>query len=233
MIDLYYWPTPNGWKVTIALEEMGLPYQIKYVDIGKGEQFNPDFLTISPNNRMPAMVDHEPQSGGAPISIFESGAILLYLSEKTGKLISSDPRNKVAAIEWLMWQMGGLGPMCGQVHHFSRYAPETIPYAVDRYGNEANRLYGVLNKRHEGRKYICDDGYSIADIASWGWVAIADWHQIDLENFPNVKRWDETMKARPAVQKGFAIGREEFERIRKEGMSEEMKKVLFGQKDAK
>ena len=233
MIDLYYWPTPNGWKVTIALEEMGLPYQIKYVDIGKGEQFNPDFLTISPNNRMPAMVDHEPQSGGAPISIFESGAILLYLSEKTGKLISSDPRNKVAAIEWLMWQMGGLGPMCGQVHHFSRYAPETIPYAVDRYGNEANRLYGVLNKRLEGRKYICDDGYSIADIASWGWVAIADWHQIDLENFPNVKRWDETMKARPAVQKGFAIGREEFERIRKEGMSEEMKKVLFGQKDAK
>ncbi len=233
MIDLYYWPTPNGWKVTIALEEMGLPYQIKYVDIGKGEQFNPDFLTISPNNRMPAMVDHEPQSGGAPISIFESGAILLYLSEKTGKLISSDPRNKVAAIEWLMWQMGGLGPMCGQVHHFSRYAPETIPYAVDRYVNEANRLYGVLNKRLEGRKYICDDGYSIADIASWGWVAIADWHQIDLENFPNVKRWDETMKARPAVQKGFAIGREEFERIRKEGMSEEMKKVLFGQKDAK
>ena len=233
MIDLYYWPTPNGWKVTIALEEMGLPYQIKYVDIGKGEQFNPDFLTISPNNRMPAMVDHDPQSGGAPISIFESGAILLYLSEKTGKLISSDPRNKVAAIEWLMWQMGGLGPMCGQVHHFSRYAPETIPYAVDRYVNEANRLYGVLNKRLEGREYICDDGYSIADIASWGWVAIADWHQIDLENFPNVKRWDETMKARPAVQKGFAIGREEFERIRKEGMSEEMKKVLFGQKDAK
>ena len=233
MIDLYYWPTPNGWKVTIALEEMGLPYQIKYVDIGKGEQFNPDFLTISPNNRMPAMVDHDPQSGGAPISIFESGAILLYLSEKTGKLISSDPRNKVAAIEWLMWQMGGLGPMCGQVHHFSRYAPETIPYAVDRYVNEANRLYGVLNKRLEGRKYICDDGYSIADIASWGWVAIADWHQIDLENSPNVKRSDETMKARPAVQKGFAIGREEFERIRKEGMSEEMKKVLFGQKDAK
>ena len=233
MIDLYYWPTPNGWKVTIALEEMGLPYQIKHVDIGKGEQFKPDFLTISPNNRMPAMVDHDPQSAGPPISIFESGAILLYLSEKTGKLISSDPRNKVAAIEWLMWQMGGLGPMCGQVHHFSRYAPETIPYAVDRYVNEANRLYGVLNKRLEGREYICDDGYSIADIASWGWVAIADWHQIDLEQFPNVKRWDETMRARPAVDKGFAIGREEFERIRKEGMSEEMKKVLFGQKDAK
>ena len=233
MIDLYYWPTPNGWKVTIALEEMGLPYQIKYVDIGKGEQFKPDFLTISPNNRMPAMVDHDPQSSGAPISIFESGAILLYLSEKTGKLISSNPRNKVAAIEWLMWQMGGLGPMCGQVHHFSRYAPETIPYAVNRYVNEANRLYGVLNKRLEGREYICDDGYSIADIASWGWVAIADWHQIDLEQFPNVKRWDETMRARPAVDKGFAIGREEFERIRKEGMSEEMKKVLFGQKDAK
>ena len=179
------------------------------------------------------MVDHNPQSSGAPISIFESGAILLYLSEKTGKLISSNPRNKVAAIEWLMWQMGGLGPMCGQVHHFSRYAPETIPYAVDRYVNEANRLYGVLNKRLEGREYICDDGYSIADIASWGWVAIADWHQIDLEQFPNVKRWDETMRARPAVDKGFAIGREEFERIRKEGMSEEMKKVLFGQKDAK
>lgn len=233
MIDLYYWPTPNGWKATIALEEMKLPYEIKYVNIGTGEQFNPDFLAISPNNRMPAMVDNDPEGGGEPVSVFESGAILIYLAEKTGTLLSSDLRNKVVAMEWLMWQMGGLGPMCGQVHHFSRYAPETIPYAVDRYVNEANRLYGVLNKRLEDREYICDDGYSIADIASWGWVAIHDWHQIDLVNFPNIQRWHEMMQARPAVQRGFAIGHEEFDRIRKEGMSDEAKKVLFGQKDVK
>ena len=232
MIDLYYWPTPNGWKVSIALEELGLPYNVKYVNIGAGEQFEPEFLAISPNNRMPAIVDHEPTAGGAPISVFESGAILLYLAEKTGGLLSGDLRQRTVALEWLMWQMGGLGPMCGQVHHFTRYAPEPMPYAIDRYVNEAARLYGVLDGRLRGREYICDDGYSIADIACWGWVAIHDMHRQDLADFPNVARWHETMQARPGVQRGFAIGHEEFERIRKEGITEEQKKVLFGQKRA-
>ena len=166
MIDLYYWPTPNGHKITLFLEETGQPYTIHPVNIGKGEQFQPDFLKIAPNNRMPAIVDHEPKDGGAPISLFESGAILLYLAEKTGRFLSSDPRGRAQTIEWLFWQMGGLGPMAGQNHHFSVYAPEKLPYAINRYVNETNRLYGVLDRQLEGRDYIAGD-YSITDMASY------------------------------------------------------------------
>ena len=169
MIDLYYWPTPNGHKITLFLEEVGLPYTIHPIDIGKGEQFQPDFLEIAPNNRMPAIVDHEPKGGGAPLSVFKSGAILLYLAEKTGRFLSSDLRIRTQTLEWLFWQMGGLGPMAGQNHHFAVYAPEKIPYAIERYVNETNRLYGVLDRRLEGRDYIAGD-YSIADMAAYPWT---------------------------------------------------------------
>ena len=202
MIDLYYWPTPNGWKVSIALEELGLEYETRYVNIGRGEQFEPEFLAISPNNRMPAIVDRDPKGGGDAISVFESGAILIYLAEKTGQLLPSDLRGRTAVLEWLMWQMGGLGPMLGQAHHFRGYAPEQIQYGIDRYTNEANRLYGVLNKRLEGREYIVDD-YSIADIASWGWIVPHERQGQSLDDFQNIQRWFETMKARPAVQRGL------------------------------
>src|SRR5262245_59210504 len=186
MIDLYYWPTPNGWKITIMLEETGLPYRIVPVNIGRGEQFKPEFLAISPNNRMPAIVDHEPPGGGAPVSVFESGAILMYLAEKTGKLMPADLRGRYEVIQWLMWQMGGLGPMAGQAHHFRGYAPEPIPYAIERYTNEANRLYGVMNKRLVDRPYLAGD-YSIADIASWPSVVPFERQGQKMEDFPNLK----------------------------------------------
>ena len=225
MIDLYYWPTPNGWKVSIALEELGLAYETRYVNIGRGEQFEPEFLAISPNNRMPAIVDHDPKGGGDPVSVFESGAILIYLGEKTGQLLPSDLRGRTAVLEWLMWQMGGLGPMLGQAHHFRGYAPEKIQYGIDRYTNEANRLYGVLEKRLEGRQYIVDD-YSIADIASWGWIVPHERQGQSLDDFPNIHRWFDTMKARPAVQRGFSLGLE----LRPQGgMDDKAKQVLFGQ----
>jgi GST-like protein len=224
MIDLYYWPTPNGWKVSIALEEMELPYQLFPVNIGRGEQFDPQFLSISPNNRIPAIVDREPDGGGESISVFETGAILLYLGEKTGKFLPGDLRGRVEVTEWLMWQMGGLGPMLGQNHHFRSYASERLQYAIDRYTNEANRLYGVLDRRLEGRRYICGE-YSIADMACWPWIVPHEMQGQNLDDFPNVKRWYDQMKTRPGVQRGFDVLRD----VRKAGMDEEAKRVLFGQ----
>ena len=225
MIDLHYWPTPNGRKITIMLEEVGVPYRIVPVDIGRGAQFTPEFLAISPNNRMPAIVDHEPMGGGAPISIFESGAILLYLGEKTGQLLPKDARGKYEVTQWVMWQMGGLGPMCGQAHHFREYANEKIPYAIDRYTNEVNRLYGVLDRRLADREYLAGE-YSIADIAAWPWVVPWKTQGQDLNDFPHVKRWFEAISARPAVERGRAVGRE---LPRKNPMDDEARKILFGQ----
>ena len=228
MIDLYYWPTPNGHKITVFLEEASVPYQIKPVDIGAGDQFKPEFLTFSPNNRMPAIIDHAPADGGESISVFESGAILLYLAERTGKFLSNEIRQKKTAMEWLFWQMGGFGPMLGQNHHFARYAPEKIPYAIDRYHRETERLYGVLNKRLEDREFIAGD-YGIADMACYPWAAAHDWHYISLENYPNVQRWHDAIKQRPAVIKAYELG-EQYKR--KTDMTPEMKKNLFGITDA-
>ena len=202
MIDLHYWTTPNGHKITIFLEETGLPYRITPVNIGKGEQFNPEFLAISPNNRIPAIVDEDPKDGGAPISVFESGAILLYLAEKTGKFIPSDIRGRVEVLQWLFWQIGGLGPMAGQNHHFGTYAPEKIPYAIDRYRNETNRLYGVLNKRLADRPFLAGD-YTIADMASYPWIVPHERQGQRLEDFPNLKRWFETIRQRPATKRAY------------------------------
>ncbi len=225
MIDLYYWPTPNGHKITLFLEEAELEYQIKPINIGKGEQFEPEFLKIGPNNRMPVIIDHTPADGGAPMSVFESGAILLYLAEKTGKFLPKDLRGRVEATEWLFWQMGGLGPMAGQNHHFSQYAPEKIPYAIDRYVKETNRLYGVLNKRLEGRDFIVGD-YSIADMAAYPWVVPYERQGQNIDDFPNLKRWLKAIEARPATvaayEKGKAISPPA-------PMTDDAKKILFGQ----
>ncbi len=199
MIELYYWTTPNGHKITLFLEEAGLPYTIIPINIGKGDQFQPDFLKIAPNNRIPAIIDRNPADGGEPISLFESGAILLYLAEKTGKLISSNVRSRLETLQWLFWQMGGLGPMAGQNHHFSQYAPEKIPYAINRYVNETGRLYAVLNQRLSDRPYLAGDDYSIADIACYPWVVPHQNQGQDLDNFPHVKRWFESIKNRPAT----------------------------------
>jgi GST-like protein len=225
MIDLHYWPTPNGWKVTIALEEMGLPYKVIPVNIGRGEQFRPEFLAISPNNRMPAIVDHDPPGGGEPLSLFESGAILAYLAEKTRKLSPADLRGRHEVAQWVFWQMSGLGPMAGQAHHFRGYAPEKIPYAIDRYTNEVNRLYGVMNKRLADRDYLAGD-YSIADIASYPWVVPHERQGQNLDDFPHLKRWFQAIKERPAVQRGMAVGKE----FGRQTPDEEAKKILFGQK---
>jgi len=224
-IDLYYWPTPNGWKITIFLEEVGLPYDVKYVNIGKGEQFEPAFLEISPNNRMPAIVDPD-GPGGEPISIFESGAILQYLGRKTGQFYPSDERARVAVEEWLMWQMGGLGPMLGQNHHFRNYAPEKIPYAIKRYEDEASRLYGVLDKRLKGRDYVAGD-YSIADMAIFSWTRGHERQGIDKADFPNFARWLDVIAARPAVQKAVKVGEEMRMNLADD---KEAQKVLFGQR---
>jgi len=197
MIDLYTWTTPNGRKVSIALEELGLPYKAHPIDISKDEQFAPAFLKISPNNRIPAIVDND--NG---MSLFESGAILIYLADKTGKLMPKEGEGRYRVIEWLMWQMGGIGPMLGQVHHFVKYNKGKAPYAEERYSKEADRLYGVLDRRLEGRDFICDD-YSIADIATWPWISRFEWQEIDLNKFPNVKRWYTTIANRPAVQRGY------------------------------
>jgi GST-like protein len=225
MIDLHYWPTPNGWKVSIMLEETGLPYRLVPVNIGRGEQFRPEFLAISPNNRMPAIVDHEPADGSGPLSVFESGAILLYLADKTGKFLPKDLRGRYEVTQWLMWQMGGLGPMAGQAHHFRQYAPEKIAYAIDRYTNEANRLYGVMNKRLADREFLAG-AYSIADMAAFPWVVPYQNQGQNLEDFPHLKRWFEAMKARPAVSRGIDVGKE----LRNPaGPDDEAKKILFGQ----
>jgi GST-like protein len=226
MIDLHYWPTPNGHKITMMLEEAGLDYAIRVVDIGKGEQFQPDFLKIAPNNRMPAIVDHAPAVGEAPIAVFESGAILLYLAEKTGRFGGDDLRQRTEINQWLMWQMGGLGPMLGQNHHFSIYAPEKVPYAIDRYVKETNRLYGVLDRRLEGRDFIAGD-YSIADMAAYPWIVPHEAQGQDLNNFPNVKRWFDAIGARPSTVAAYAKGKAISDG--RTPMTDEQKKVLFGQ----
>ncbi|HZH52590.1 MAG TPA: glutathione S-transferase N-terminal domain-containing protein [Microvirga sp.] len=225
-IDLYYWPTPNGWKISIMLEECGLPYTVHPVNIGKGDQFRPEFLAISPNNRMPAIVDPEGPDG-RPISVFESGAILQYLGRKTGQFYPQDERRRVAVEEWLFWQVGGFGPMLGQTHHFRIYAPEKVPYAIDRYTNEANRLYGVLNKRLADREYVADE-YSIADMAIVGWAKMWERQGQDIENFPHVKRWLDTMLARPAVQKGLKVSSDV--RNPNDMQDPAVQAVLFGQR---
>ncbi len=204
MIDLYYWTTPNGHKITIFLEETKLPYTIKTVNITKGEQFYPEFLKISPNNRIPAIVDHDPKDGGDPLAVFESGAILQYLAEKTGQLIPADPRGRSEVTQWLFWQMSGLGPMLGQNHHFSRYAPEPIPYAIERYRKETERLYSILDHRLQQREFIAGT-YSIADIASYPWIVPHTRQGIKLEEFPDLKRWFDTVGARPAVKRAYDI----------------------------
>jgi GST-like protein len=226
VIELYYWPTPNGHKVTMLLEEVGLPYEIKPVDISAGDQFKPDFLKISPNNRMPAIVDHAPADGGAPIAIFESGAILLYLGEKTGRFLPADLRRRTTVLEWLFWQVGGLGPMAGQNHHFAQYAPEKISYAVDRYVKETNRLYGVLDHRLEGRAFIAGTDYSIADMAAYPWIVPHKRQGQNLDDFPNVRRWFETIRARPATIRAYEKGKPWMNRP---AVTEEGKKILFGQ----
>lgn len=202
-IDLYYWPTPNGHKITIMLEELGVPYEIHFINIGKGDQFQPDFLAISPNNKMPAIVDPEGPDG-QPISVFESGAILLYLGRKFGKFYPSDERGRVDVEQWLMWQMGGFGPMLGQNHHFALYAPEKIPYAIKRYRDETHRLYGVLEKQLAGKDYICCD-YSIADMACVGWARGWERQGIEAAEFPNVMAWIDRVSGRPAVAKALAV----------------------------
>lgn len=225
MIDLYYWTTPNGHKITIFLEETGIPYALKPVNISKGEQFETAFLRISPNNRIPVIVDHSPVDGGAPISVFESGAILQYLAEKTGKFLPADLRGRVEVIQWLYWQMGGLGPMLGQNHHFLQYAPEKIPYAIERYVKEAKRLYGVLDKRLSNREFIAGD-YSIADIASYPWIVPHLKQGMNMNDFPHVKRWFETMQARPAVQRAYEIAK----RVNSAPVvTEASRSILFGQ----
>ena len=226
MIDLHYWPTPNGWKLSILLEECALPYRLCPVDINRGAQFDADFLRISPNNRMPAIVDHAPADGGAPLSVFESGACLIYLAEKTGRFLPQGLRERHACLQWLMWQMAGLGPMSGQNGHFLLYAPEPVPYAVQRYRQEVDRLYGVLDAQlARTGAHVAGDDYSIADIAVLPWVRIHKAQRVDLAAFAHVRRWYERLMERPAVQRGLALGRE----LRAAGLSEEARRHLFGQ----
>ena len=227
MIELYYWPTPNGHKITLFLEEAGVPYEIHPVNIGTGDQFKPDFLKFSPNNRMPAIIDTAPADGGEPISVFESGAILIYLANKTEKFFGHDQRSKVDILQWLMWQMGGLGPMAGQNGHFNVYAPEKVPYAIARYVNETNRLYGVLDRQLAGREWVAGGAYSIADMAIYPWIVPHEAHKQDLDDFPNIKRWFEAIKARPATIRAYEKGGEV--RSYATPMTDEQRKVLFGQ----
>ncbi|WP_165674341.1 glutathione binding-like protein [Metapseudomonas otitidis] len=205
MIDLYYWTTPNGHKITLFLEETGLPYRIHPINIGKDEQFQPHFLKIAPNNRIPAIVDNEPADGGEPLSLFESGAILLYLAEKTGRFIPQDLRGRQEALQWLFWQMGGLGPMAGQNHHFNRFAPEKVPYAIQRYVKETARLYGVLDRRLADRAFVAGDDYSIADMAIYPWIVPHAYQEQDLDNFPHVKRWFQAIQTRPATVRAYDL----------------------------
>jgi len=223
MIDLYYWPTPNGWKISIFLEEAGVPYRVVPVDIGHGEQFTEEFLKISPNNRMPAIVDSD-APGGKPISIFESGAILIYLAEKYGQFLPKDPHGRYETIQWLMWQMGGVGPMFGQAGHFTRYAPEPIPYAVDRYTKESRRLMRVLDKRLADRKFVAGE-YSIADMAIFPWVHALE-KLVGFEDVANVRDWVDRQRARPAVQKGLAVLEERRRPVAE--LSAEARSILFG-----
>ena len=227
MIDFYFWPTPNGYKVALFLEETGLQHTVQAVDIGKGEQFEPAFLAISPNNKMPAIVDRVPADGGGPLSVFESGAILLYLAGKTGRFIPADPRTRMQCIEWLFWQMASLGPMTGQYGHFHTYAPEKIPYAMERYKNEAERLLGVLNTRLRGREFIVGNEYSIADMACYPWISPYSKAPLDLTPFAEVQRWHAAIAQRPATRHAYERGAS----LRREGpMTDEEKKILFGQR---
>lgn len=228
MIDLHYWPTPNGHKVTLFLEEAGLDYTIHPVNIGKGDQFKPEYLAFSPNNKMPAIVDHAPTDGGDPQTVFESGAILLYLAEKSGQFLSTDPRVRIETLEWLFWQMAGLGPMTGQYGHFNVYAPEKIPYAIERYTNEANRLLQVLDTHLKGRDFIAGDAYSIADMATYPWIGVYDKAPIDMTPYPEVQRWHAAIKARPATERAYARAKDVNPDAGK-AMSDEEKKLLFGQ----
>jgi len=224
MIDFYYWPTPNGWKVAILLEELGLEYLMIPVNIGKGDQFKPEFLAISPNNRMPAIVDHD--TGGDPVSVFESGAIMFYLAEKTGRFIPGDAKGKIEALEWLFWQTGNQGPMAGQLSHFVNYAPGDHPYSHQRYASEYDRCLGVLERRLAGRRFILGDAYSIADMIAWPWVLIAKPLGQSLEPFVNLSRWRNEIKARPAVQRAVDLGKD----LRRTAPhTDEERKILFGQ----
>ena len=227
MIDLYYWATPNGHKITMFLEETGLAYRLIKVDINKGEQFRPEFLKIAPNNRIPAIVDNEPADGGAPLSLFESGAILLYLAEKTGKFLPKDLRGRAEATQWLFWQMANLGPMAGQNGHFNNYAPEKIAYAMDRYTNETNRLYGVLNKRLREREFIARE-FSVADMAAYPWIVPHERHKQRIADFPNLKRWFDAIAARPATMRAYKGVAASYSKP----MTEEERKILFGQSAA-
>ena len=229
-IDLYYWPTPNGWKISIALEEFALPYKLHLINIGKGDQFAPDFLKIAPNNRMPAIIDHDGPDGG-PVSVFESGAILQYLSRKHGKFGGKTERERIAVEEWLMWQMGGVGPMAGQAHHFIKYAPvleppQDLPYAKDRYRNEVSRLYGVLDRRLEGRDFVAGD-YSIADMAIWPWASLWEGQEQDIGKFPNMHAWLGRVGGRPAVVRGRAVAAELRSNMQRDKKAQD---VLFKQK---
>lgn len=226
MIDLYYWPTPNGWKISILLEECALPYRMVPVNIGKGEQFTDEFLAISPNNRMPAIVDHAPADSAGPLAVFESGAILAYLAEKTGRFLPADARGRSQVMQWVMWQMGGLGPMAGQNGHFLLYAPQRIPYAIDRYGKEVDRLYGVLDAQlARTGAFVAGADYSIADMAIFPWVRTHKAQQVDLASFPAVRRWYDALFQRPAVKRGLDLGKE----LRAAGLTDEARKALFGQ----
>lgn len=227
-IDLYFWPTPNGWKISIALEEMELPYEVKLVNIGAGDQFDPDFLKIAPNNRMPAIVDPDGPDG-APISMFESGAILQYLARKTGTFCGETERDRIAVDQWLMWQMGGLGPMAGQAHHFLKYAPSMeppndLPYAKDRYRAETARLYGVMDRQLANNRYLAGDFYSIADMACWGWATLWEGQEQTLDDKPNLARWLEEVGARPAVQRGRAVASDQRGNLQTDKKAQE---VLF------
>jgi GST-like protein len=225
VIDLYYWTTPNGHKITIFLEETGLPYRIMPVNISTGDQFKPDFLRIAPNNRIPAIVDDDPAGEGELVSVFESGAILQYLAEKTGKFLPTDLHGRIEVMQWLFWQMGGLGPMAGQNHHFRNYAPEKIPYAIERYVKETNRLYGVLNRCLADRDFIAGD-YSIADMASYPWIVPYERQGQNLDEFPHLKHWFETIRARPAVVRAYELAKEINVQPT---VSEASQSILFGQ----
>jgi GST-like protein len=225
MISLYYWPTPNGHKITMFLEEASVPYRIVPVNIGAGEQFRPDFLAISPNNRIPAIVDDAPADGGATVSVFESAAILIYLAEKFGRFLPPDLRGRKAVIEWLIWQVANLGPVAGQNHHFVTYALEKLPYAMERFVNETNRLYGVLDRRLEDRAFIAGDEYTIADMACYPWIVPWKRQQQNLDNFPALRRWFDAIRARPATVRAYAIA----ENYQSSQMTDEARRILFGQ----
>lgn len=227
MIDLYYWPTPNGHKITLFLEEAGLPYTVKPVDIGKGDQFQPEFLAFSPNNKMPAIIDHAPADGGAPLSVFESGAILVYLANKTGRFFGADVRQKVEVNQWLMWQMAGLGPMTGQYGHFNVYAPERIDYAIDRYTREVQRLLGVLDRRLAGRSFIAGEEYTIADMAAYPWINPYTKAPLDLEPYPELRRWHAAIAARPATARAYALAAQVNPDAGKP-LTDEQRRQLFG-----